>query len=56
MDLSAIAEVITSEGPDLVALQEVDRSTNRSGRDLDRVKELGALTGMHYYLFLPIGL
>lgn len=49
VDLEGIAEVIRAAKPDLVALQEVDRYTDRSGKDLDQAKALGELTGMHAY-------
>lgn len=49
VDLEAIARVIKDSGADLVALQEVDRFTDRSGKDLDQAKRLAELTGMHYY-------
>lgn len=49
VDIAAIANAINSESPDLVALQEVDRFTDRSGKDLDQAKELAELTGMHHY-------
>src|SRR5699024_4311289 len=48
-DLRATAEVINSSDPDLVALQEVDVYTQRSGTDLHEAKELARLTGMNYY-------
>ena len=43
-----LAEVIKGAQPDLVALQEVDRETNRSG-GVDQAARIGELTGMHYY-------
>ena len=49
VDLEAIANAINKEKPELVALQEVDKFTTRSGVDLDQAKELAALTGMNYY-------
>lgn len=49
IDIEAIAKVIKSSKPDLVALQEVDVNTTRSGVDLDQAKELARLTGMNYY-------
>jgi len=44
-DLPRLAEVIRSARPDLVALQEVDVGTERSG-GVDQARELGRLTGM----------
>lgn len=49
IDVDTIAEVIRKQNPDLVALQEVDVHTNRSGKQLDQAKRLAELTGMHYY-------
>jgi endonuclease/exonuclease/phosphatase family metal-dependent hydrolase len=46
LDLERIAKVITAAKPDLVALQEIDRGTKRSG-GVDQAKELAKLTGMH---------
>ena len=45
-DLSRLAEVIKSVQPDVVALQEVDRGTERSG-GVDQLAELERLTDMH---------
>lgn len=45
LDLERIAKVIRSISPDLVALQEVDRRTARSGR-VDQPAELARLTNM----------
>jgi endonuclease/exonuclease/phosphatase family metal-dependent hydrolase len=47
LDLARIAEVIVRERPDLVALQEVDRGVERTGR-VDQIKELARLTKMEY--------
>jgi endonuclease/exonuclease/phosphatase family metal-dependent hydrolase len=44
-DLPRIAEVINSESPDLVALQEVDQGTARAS-GVDQPAELARLTGM----------
>lgn len=46
IDMAAIARVINQEKPDLVALQEVDVCTERSGKNLDQARELARLTGM----------
>ncbi len=46
IDMAAIARVINQEKPDLVALQEVDVYTERSGKKLDQALELARLTGM----------
>ncbi|MFB9865181.1 endonuclease/exonuclease/phosphatase family protein [Rufibacter immobilis] len=48
-DLEAVANVINIQKPDLVALQEVDVNTKRSGTTVDQAKELARLTGMHYF-------
>jgi len=46
VDLERIAKVIGSVKPDLVALQEVDQKTRRTG-EVDQPAELARLTGMH---------
>lgn len=48
VDIEAIAKVINDVKPDFVALQEVDRFTNRSGKELDQAKAIANLTGMKY--------
>ena len=45
-DIARAAAVIREEAPDVVALQEVDRGTGRSG-GVDQLAELERLTGMH---------
>jgi len=45
LDLQRIAGVIKSVNPDLVALQEVDKGTQRANR-VDQPVELARLTGM----------
>lgn len=49
VDIDAIANAIKKEQPDLVALQEVDKYTTRSGTGLDQAKEIAALTGMKFF-------
>jgi endonuclease/exonuclease/phosphatase family metal-dependent hydrolase len=49
IDIQAIAKVINAEKPDLVALQEIDVNTLRSGKGNNQAKLLGELTGMKYY-------
>lgn len=49
VELAAVAAVIKAQDPDLVALQEVDVNTSRSGTTLDEAKELARLTGMNYF-------
>lgn len=49
IDIEAIARVISEAQPDLVALQEVDEKTTRSGVTLSQTQALGRLTGMHAY-------
>src|SRR6478752_6765767 len=46
IDVEAVAKVIREANPDLVALQEIDVFTNRSGKALHEARELGRLTGM----------
>lgn len=48
-DLHAVADVINRERPDLVALQEVDAYTERSGKASHQAKELAAMTGMYWH-------
>lgn len=48
-DLQAVANAINKEQPDLVALQEVDVNTERSGKQSHQAKELAERTGMHYH-------
>lgn len=49
IDMKAIANVINTEQADVVALQEVDVYTTRSGSSLHQAEELGRLTGMKAY-------
>ncbi len=49
IDVPAIAKVINDAQPDLVALQEVDVNTERSGKGKNQARELAELTGMHFY-------
>lgn len=46
IDMEAIAKVINEQRPHLVALQEVDVFTQRSGKNLHQAEELARLTGM----------
>src|SRR5690606_10682145 len=48
-ELEAAARVINLMKPDLVALQEVDNKTNRSGSTVDQAQTLAELTGMHVF-------
>jgi endonuclease/exonuclease/phosphatase family metal-dependent hydrolase len=48
-DLQAIAAVINNEKPDLIALQEVDSCTVRSGKNSFQAKDLAEMTGMYYH-------
>jgi len=47
LDLERIARLIRTERPDLVALQEVDEKTKRTG-GVSQATELGRLTGLNY--------
>ncbi len=47
LDLARVADVIKRSRADIVALQEVDRGVERTGR-VDEVRELARLTGMDY--------
>jgi len=49
IDLPAIARVIRESGADLVALQEVDVRTSRSGKSIHQAEALAELTGMYFY-------
>lgn len=53
IDLDAIARVITESGADIVALQEVDKNTKRSG-NVDQAKVLAERTGLNYQFFKAI--
>lgn len=46
IDVNAIANVINKQNVDIVALQEVDVNTNRSGVSLNEAEEIAKLTGM----------
>jgi len=46
VDLERIAAIIKSAKPDFVAMNEVDRGVNRSGK-MDQPAELARLTGLH---------
>ncbi|EON78771.1 putative secreted protein [Lunatimonas lonarensis] len=54
IDVEAIARVIRDSGADLVALQEVDVFTERSGRYLHQAARLGELTEMYWYFYKSI--
>jgi len=54
IDLEAIAQVIKRTKADLVALQEVDVHTERSGKDLNEAKELAKATGMFFFFVKTI--
>ena len=45
-DLQRLADIIASTKPDLVAIQEVDERTRRSG-GVNQLEELARLTGLH---------
>lgn len=49
IDIKAIADVINTQKPDIVALQEIDVHTNRSGVEVNEAEEIGRLTGMNAY-------
>ncbi len=48
LDIQGIANIILATNPDLVALQEVDSSTNRVNK-ANQLKELAEVTGMYIY-------
>tara|TARA_R110002050_G_scaffold223682_3_gene359586 strand:+ start:10365 stop:11216 length:852 start_codon:yes stop_codon:yes gene_type:complete len=49
IDLPAIGEVINRSKPDLVALQEVDVFTERSGKTVNQANELAKIMGMNFF-------
>jgi endonuclease/exonuclease/phosphatase family metal-dependent hydrolase len=49
IDVPAIAKVINVEKPDLVALQEIDVNTIRSGKGINQARLLAELTGMKFF-------
>lgn len=49
IDVNAIANVIRQQGADVVALQEVDVRTTRSGTSLNEAEEIAKLAGMKAY-------
>jgi endonuclease/exonuclease/phosphatase family metal-dependent hydrolase len=51
IDLDAIAGVIKQHSPDVVALQEVDVNTIRSGKTSNQAADIAKLAGMPYYYF-----
>jgi endonuclease/exonuclease/phosphatase family metal-dependent hydrolase len=51
IDVEAIAKVIRQQSPDIIALQEVDVFTNRSGKTVDEATEIARLSGMPYHYF-----
>lgn len=48
-DLDALAEVIKRQNPDFVALQEVDKYTNRTGKTVHQAKDLAEKLNMHWH-------
>lgn len=54
VDLERLAALIRDQDPDLVAIQEVDSSTERTGR-VDQTARLAELTGLHaaFGAFMP---
>jgi Metal-dependent hydrolase len=53
IDIDAIARVINEAKADVVALQEVDNNTVRSG-NINEAKMIAEKTGMHYHFFKAI--
>lgn len=54
IDVDAIAKVINQVKPDVVALQEIDVHTNRSGKQMDEAQALAKKTGMHAFFLKNI--
>lgn len=53
IDLDAVAQVIKNENPDVVALQEVDKFTKRSG-GVDEARIIAEKAGLNYQFFKAI--
>ncbi len=53
-DLNALAAVIKEHDPDIIALQEVDVFTNRSGSNVHQARDLARLTGMNWFFVKAI--
>ncbi|MFD2145783.1 endonuclease/exonuclease/phosphatase family protein [Mucilaginibacter antarcticus] len=49
IDIDATAAAIKKQNPDVVALQEIDVNTGRSGKLINQATELGKKTGMIAY-------
>lgn len=49
IDIAAISRVIELQRPDLVALQEIDDHTTRSGSGINEAAEIAKRLGFHYY-------
>lgn len=49
IDLPAIAKVINESEAELIALQEVDVNTIRSGKGINQAEELGRLTNRYFF-------
>ncbi len=54
IDIQAIVNVIKKSDADLVALQEVDVNTERSGKGLNQARELAKRCGMHFFFVKTI--
>lgn len=51
INVDSAANIIKRQQPDLVALQEVDVNTTRSGNTLNQASEISRLAGLPYYFF-----
>lgn len=51
INVDSAANIIKRQQPDLVALQEVDVNTTRSGTTLNQASEIARLAGLPYYFF-----
>jgi len=49
IDLDTLVDIIHTQAPDFLALQEVDVKTRRSGVSNDEASEIGRKTGMHVF-------
>lgn len=49
IDIPAIVKAIRSQQPDLVALQEIDVNTTRSGKEINEAAAIAEALGMYFY-------
>ncbi len=49
IDIKAVSKLIHDQNPDIVALQEVDVNTSRSGKEINEAEEIAKNNGMYFY-------